>query len=73
VLYDKIENLLTCPVGHPPKKPVILYESFRYQSASWNIPRRIVAKVEWHADELFPLVGFIVTNLRMKSSNVVKF
>ena len=35
--------------------------------------RRVVAKIEWHAGELFPSVGFIVTNLRWKSSNVVKF
>jgi hypothetical protein len=73
VLYKKIEHLLTRPVGRPPKRPVVLYESFRYQAASWDIHRRVVAKVEWHADELFPRVGFIVTNLRFKSSNVVKF
>ena len=40
---------------------------------SWDIARRVVAKIEWHAGELFPRVGFIVTNLRWKSSNVVKF
>ena len=28
---------------------------------------------KWHAGELFPRIGFIVTNLRWKSSNVVKF
>jgi len=33
----------------------------------------VVAKIEWHAGELFPRAGFIVTNLRGKSSNVVKF
>jgi DDE family transposase len=33
----------------------------------------VIAKVEWHAGELFPRVGFIVTNLRWKSSNVVRF
>jgi hypothetical protein len=73
ILYDKIEHLLTRPVGRPPKQPIILYQSFRYQAASWKIPRRVVAKVEWHIDELFPRVGFIVTNLRWKSSNVVRF
>ena len=36
-------------------------ESFSYQAQSWNHFRRVVAKVEWHADELFPRVGFIVT------------
>ena len=73
VLYEKIEHLLIRPVGRPPKKPIVLYHSFRYQAASWNIPRRVVAKIEWHAGELFPRVNFIVTNLRWKSSNVVKF
>jgi len=73
ILYGKIEQLLTRPVGRPPKKPIVMYHSFRYQAASWDIPRRVVAKVEWHAGELFPRVGFIVTNLRWKSSNVVRF
>ncbi len=53
--------------------PIVLYHSFRYQTASWHIARRVVAKIEWHAGELFPRVDFIVTNLRCKSSNVVKF
>ena len=35
--------------------------------------RRVVAKIEWHAGELFPKIGCIVTNLRWKSSNVVRF
>jgi len=73
ILYNKIEHLLTRPVGRPPKKPMILYHSFRYQAASWKIARRVVAKIEWHAGELFPRIGFIVTNLRWKSSNVVRF
>jgi hypothetical protein len=73
VLYNKIEHLLTRPVGRPPKKSIVLYHSFRYQAASWEIPRRVVAKVEWHAGELFPRIGFIVTNLPWKSSNVMKF
>ena len=34
-----------------------------YQAQSWHLPRRVVAKVEWHQGELFPRVGFIVTNL----------
>ena len=33
----------------------------------------MVVKIEWHAVELFPSVGFIVTNLWWKSSNMVKF
>ena len=33
----------------------------------------MVAKIEWHAGELFPRVGFIVTNLSWRSKNVVQF
>ena len=35
--------------------------------------RRIVAKVEQHQGELFPRVGFIVTNLTLPSRAVVRF
>jgi len=73
LLYDHIEHLLTRPVGRPPQKPLVLYESFRYQAASWDKARRVVAKVEWHAGDLFPRIGFMVTNLRWRSKNVVRF
>jgi hypothetical protein len=73
ILDDKVKHLLTRSVGRPPKKPIVLYHSFRYQAASWKIARRVIAKIEWYAGELFPRVNFIVTNLRWKSSNVVKF
>ena len=33
----------------------------------------IVAKVEWHAGELFPRVGFLVTNLTWPPKQVVRF
>lgn len=33
----------------------------------------MVAKVEFHAGELFPRVGFIVTNLETPSRAVVRF
>ena len=36
-------------------------------------PQRVVAKVEHHAGELFPRVGFIVTNLPLPSRAVVRF
>src|SRR5260370_13469076 len=35
--------------------------------------RRVVAKVEFHCGELFPRVGFIVTNLATSSRAVVRF
>jgi len=33
----------------------------------------VVAKVEWHKGELFPRVGFIVTNLIRPAKRVVRF
>ena|SRR5438309_5079737 len=39
------------------------YRTFQYQAASWDRPRRMIAKVEYHLGELFPRVGFIVTIL----------
>jgi len=73
VLHREIEHLLTRPVGRPPNKPVVWYHDFLYQAGSWDKPRRVVAKIEWHKGELFPRVGFIVTNLRRPSWRVVKF
>ena len=73
VLEREIEHLLTRPVGRPSHKPKVFYHSFQYQAKSWQHSRRVVAKVEWHAGELFPRVGFIVTNLTKHSKNVVKF
>jgi len=73
VLHREVEPLLTRPVGRPPNKPVVGYHDFLYQAGSWDTPRRVVAKIEWHKGELFPRVGFIVTNLRRPSRRVVKF
>ena len=73
VLERRIDHMLTRPVGRPSHKPTVFYHSFQYQAKSWQRARRVVAKIEWHAGELFPRVGFIVTNLNKHSKNVVKF
>jgi len=73
VLHREIEPFLTRPVGRPPNKPVVRYHDFQYQASTWSKPRRVVAKIEHHKGELFPRVGFIVTNLRRKPCQVVKF
>jgi len=72
-LEREIAELLTRPVGRASHKPVVRYKSFLYQSASWTKARRVVAKVEFHSGELFPRVGFIVTNLETDSRAVVRF
>ncbi len=73
VLERHITHLLTRPVGRPPNKPQRFYHSFEYQAQSWDRPRRVVAKVEWHQGELFPRVGFMVTNLGGGAKPVVDF
>jgi hypothetical protein len=73
ILEQEVKHLLKRPVGRPPQKPIVLYHDFRYQAGSWDRPRRVVAKVEWHRGELFPRVGFIVTNLSVKAKGVVHF
>jgi len=73
VLHEHIKHLLKRPVGRPPKKPSIWYHDFQYQAKSWEHLRRVVAKVEWHRGELFPRVGFVVTNLLAKPEGVVHF
>src|SRR5262249_43193249 len=73
VLERKIAPLLKRPVGRPSRKPKVFYASFRYQAGSWECACRVVAKVAWHAGELLPRVGFIVTNLKWRSKRVVQF
>jgi transcriptional regulator with XRE-family HTH domain len=72
-LQRNIVELLTRPVGRPSYKPIVRYQSFLYQAASWRTARRVVAKVEFHCGELFPRVGFIVTSLAASSRAVVRF
>jgi hypothetical protein len=72
-LERDIAELLTRLVGRPRHKPVVWYKGFLYRATSWNTARRVVAKVEHHAGELFPRIGFVVTNLTLPSRAVVRF
>jgi len=73
ILEQAVAELLRRPVGRPSHKPVVRYTSFRYQAESWKIARRVVAKIEFHCEELFPRVGFIVTTLETDSRAMVRF
>jgi hypothetical protein len=57
VVHGRISYPLKRPVGRPPHELRRYYASFSYQVQSWNKPRRVVAKVEWHPDELYPRGG----------------
>ncbi len=72
-LERDIAELLKRAVGRRSHKPVVWYMGCLYQAASWKTARRVMANVEFHAGELFPRVGFIVTNLETPSRAVVRF
>ena len=71
---DKLVALhLNRPVGRPPKSGIqIKTVDLLYQAKSWSRPRRVVAKIEWHRGELFPRIGFVVTNSRLAAGKVIK-
>jgi hypothetical protein len=73
VLQERIGWLLKRPVGRPPQDVRRYYTSFNYRAASWSKSRRVVAKVEWHPGELYPRVGFIVTNMTRPPERVTLF
>jgi Transposase DDE domain group 1 len=72
-LQNKIGYLLKRPVGRPAHELRRYFASFSYQAQSWRKPRRVVAKVEWYPGELYPRVGFIVTNLGRPPERIVAF
>ena len=63
--------MLKRPVGRPPHEVRRYFASFGYRAQSWNKSRHVVAKVEWHPGELYPRVGFIVTNLARSAEGIV--
>src|SRR5262245_5139213 len=73
VLQSRIGYLLTRPVGRPAHHVRRSHTSFSYQAGSWTKPRRVIAKVEWHPGELYPRLGFIVTNMSRPAERVVAF
>ena len=48
-----------------------LYHDFNYQAGSWDKSRRVVCRIERHADELCPRHTFIVTNLTAHPQEVI--
>jgi len=72
-LHGQIDWLTKRRPGRPPNHVVRQYTSFHYRAKSWSKPRRSVAKVEFHPGELFPRVGFIVTNRNLPNERVTAF
>ncbi len=72
-LYDQIGWLMKRRPGRPRNHVVREYTSFHYRAKSWSKPRRVVAKVEFHPGELFPRVGFVVTNRSLPNERLLAF
>jgi hypothetical protein len=72
-LLERIQTYLRRPVGRPPTSGIqTKLVDFYYQAGSWDKPRRVICKIEWHDGELFPRIGFIVTNSGLAAGKVVK-
>jgi hypothetical protein len=72
-LHERIGWLAKRRPGRPPHHVVRHYTSFHYRAQSWSKARRVVAKVEFHPGELFPRIGFIVTNRNLPNERVLAF
>ncbi len=55
------------------RTPSAALRGTRQQRSRLTGSGRVVAKVEWHPGELYPRVGFIVTNLSRPAKRVVAF
>jgi hypothetical protein len=66
-------DLLVWPRGRPSHAPLDRYKSFPHQAASWDRPRRVIAKVKHQHLELFLRAGFIVTSVTGMNRPVVHF
>jgi len=73
VLNRLMDPYLKRPVGRPPKRGgQIRLVDLRYRAQTWDRERRVVAKIERYDGELFPRIGFIVTNSKLPAGKVVK-
>ncbi len=73
VLQRQLEPLLTLPVDWDQGQTIVQYYDLHYQAASWQRPRRVIAKVQWHRTQLLPEASFVVTNLGATPQAVVEF
>ena len=72
-LYERISWLAKRRPGRPPHHVIRRYTSFQYCARSWSTARRVVAKVKLRPGELFPWVGFIVTNRSQPNEQALTF
>jgi len=72
-LKNLIEPHLERPTGNLLKSGIEeKFIDLSYQAGSWEKPRRVVCRIAWHESELFPQIGFVVTNSRISVEKVIK-
>src|SRR5262249_29149376 len=69
----KLAPWLTRPRCRSSHKPKVFSYNLHYRAGSWDQARRVVVKIAWHAGDMFPRVGFLVTNLEGRAQKVVCF
>jgi hypothetical protein len=72
-LHERIAWMTTRRPGRPPHHVVRHCTSLHTWAKSWSKARRAVAKAEFHPGDLFPRVGFIVTNRGLPNARVLAF
>jgi hypothetical protein len=73
ILKRRIHDHLTRPQGRFRRSGIkVRFVGLTYQAASWSKPRRVASNIKWYRDELFPRVGFLVTNSRLSAKEVVR-
>ena len=73
VLNREIDHLMKPPAGRPPAPPIVYLHHLHYQAGSWNKLRTVVAKVQWHRDELFARIGVVMTNMCGGANPIIDF
>lgn len=73
VLQGNIARVMKRPAGRPPKDVRRYYANFKQQGRQLEQGPSDVAKIERPPGELYPRVGFIVTNLARPAERVVAF
>jgi hypothetical protein len=72
-LKKLIEPHLSRPTGSLLKSGIEeKFIDLSHQAGSWETPRRVVCRIAWHEQGLFPRIGFVVTNSRLSAEKVVK-
>jgi hypothetical protein len=52
---------------------VVRYDEFEYKAGKWDYPRRVIVKVEKPYNQLTNQYSFIVTNMKLKPEEIIRY